>query len=181
MKPFELLKANKSTIVKQWVDFIYKTYPADTQKFLKKQKDQFANPVGSTISKEIENLFDEFLVELDPQKVSPILDRIIRIRAIQDFTASQTLSFVFYLKTLVRETLGEELNIKQDPDKIRKIEERVDALALLAFDVYSMCRERLFEIRTRDAKIQVSGLLRRKGLVKEIESSEQDANEGNIN
>ena len=55
------------------------TYPKDTLRFLKKQKNRFANPVGSTISKEIENIYEELLKGIDVERVSPILERIIKI------------------------------------------------------------------------------------------------------
>ena len=56
-------------IIKKWQEAILQTYPKETQKFLKKEKSQFANPVGSIIAKDIEILFDELVKGEDTKKL----------------------------------------------------------------------------------------------------------------
>ena len=85
MKLKTLLAKHKSALISRWVDAIVETYPPETAKFLKNKKDQFHNPVGHTIVAETQNLFDQVLEGVDREKVTPFLDRIIRIRAIQEF------------------------------------------------------------------------------------------------
>jgi hypothetical protein len=148
MKLEKLLSEQSSTILKRWLQLILETYPSDTQRFLKKQKDQFANPVRDTISKEIKNIYRELLQGIDREKVSPSLDRIIRIRAVQDFSPSQAIFFVFLLKKVIREVL----------DK---------------------CREKMYELRAKEARNQVSKLLQRAGLVAEIPEWEPSLKEDN--
>ena len=108
----KFLYEKKSTILKKWLDQILDTYPDDAKRFLKEQKDPFANPVGNTISREIQHLYDEFLKGIDPEKMSPILDRIIRIRAIQDFSPSQAVSFIFILKGIAALPVAEKKSRK---------------------------------------------------------------------
>jgi hypothetical protein len=108
-----LLLENKQKILKKWFDLISETYPPDTTSFLKGQKNRFDNPVGYTISEGIEVLFEELLRGVDYDRVSPFLDNIIRIRAIQDFTPSQALGFVFLLKKVIREELANEIREHQ--------------------------------------------------------------------
>ena len=81
----DLLAQNRSAIVQKWFDRIVKTYPANSQKFIKEQKDPFANPVGSTILRGIEGLYAELLGEMETAKVTNDLDPMIRIQAVQDF------------------------------------------------------------------------------------------------
>jgi hypothetical protein len=52
-----LLLQNKTAIRERWFDLILETYLADMATLMRKEKDRFANPVGSTISREIEILF----------------------------------------------------------------------------------------------------------------------------
>jgi len=165
-----LLSEKKSIILKQWLDSILETYPSDTQKFFKKQKDQFANPVGYTFSTETENLLEELFNETDliPEKVTPILDRIIRIRAIQDICPSKTISFIYHLKTAVRDVLKEERHNTKYSDELFNLETKIDKLVLMSFDIYMTCREKMYEISANHARNQVSGLLRKTGLVCEI-------------
>jgi predicted component of type VI protein secretion system len=109
MKLEKLLSEKGPAILDKWLKLILESYPADTQRFLKKQKDPFANPIRHTISKEIENIYKELLKGVDREAVSPFLDRIIRIRAVQDFSPSQAIAFVFQLKKVIREALDKEI------------------------------------------------------------------------
>jgi hypothetical protein len=53
----DLLSRNERVILKRWFDLILETYSADTATLMRKDKDQFTNPVGSTLSRGIEVLF----------------------------------------------------------------------------------------------------------------------------
>ena len=170
MKLLTVLSEKKSLIHRQWLDSILETYAPDTKKFLKKQKDQFANPVGYTLSHETECLLGILFSETgpEPEKVNPVLDRIIRIRSIQDFTPSTAIEFIYLLKRSVRDALKKE---HHDMDLYRELfdfESKIDDLALMSFDIYMRCRENIYEISSRHAMNQVSGLLRKNNLVCEI-------------
>jgi len=168
MKLEKLLLQNRTIILKRWLDSILESYSSDTKRFLKKQSDQFANPVGQTISKEIGNLFQELLEGVDPARLSPILDRIVRIRAVQDFSPSQAIFFVFQLKGVIRKELNKEIRENRLSDELAEFESRIDDMALIAFDVYMRCREKIYEISANQAKNQVSRLLQRAGLISEV-------------
>ncbi len=109
MKLKNLLSAKKSAVLERWYNAILDTYPSDTSGFLKKQKNPFLNPVGSTIFKGIEGLYNELLHECETERVSQFLDNIIHIRAVQDFSPSQGIIFVLLLKKAIREEIKEEL------------------------------------------------------------------------
>jgi hypothetical protein len=169
MKLEELLTKRASRILKRWLDLLFETYPADAQRFLRKQKDPFANPVGTTLSGELETLYREFLGKADPDKMASAMDGIIRIRAVQGFAASEAVAFIFFLKKIIREETDKE--VREDrfvAEELLTLESRLDDLALQAFDLYMACREKVFEVRAREARNHVSGLLRRAGLTAEI-------------
>lgn len=180
MKLETLLTQNRSTIVKRWLDQILDTYPADTHKFFKKQKNQFANPVGYTLSEEIDHLYTELLQGVDSDRATSILDGIIRIRAVQDFSPSQAVGFIFLLKGVIREKLETEIREKRLSDELTMFESRIDDLVLLAFEVYMRCREKLYEIRANEMKNQVYRLLKRADLICEIPEWEPVSKKGNI-
>ncbi|NOY40115.1 MAG: hypothetical protein GXO95_07810 [Nitrospirae bacterium] len=164
-----LLTEKRATILKKWFDLILDTYPSDTSSFLKKQKNQFANPVGHTISEGIEGLFDGLLEEADSDKVSPFLDSIIRVRAIQDFTPSEAIGFIFLLKKVIRESLQKEIREHQTYDELLRLESRIDDLVSISFDVYMKCREQVYELKANEVKKMTFRLLQRANLVKEIQ------------
>lgn len=168
MKLEKLLSQKKSAILERWLQLILETYPADAQRFLKKQKDRFANPVGTTISKETENLYKQLLQRVETESLSASLDRIFRIRAVQDFSPSQAVAFIFLLKRVIREELESEIPENRLFDELMIIESRIDDMALLGFDIYMRCREKIYEIRANEAKNRVSRLLQKSGLISEI-------------
>ena len=179
MKIEKHLTRKKAPIVGRWLDLIFETYPADAQRFLRKQKDRFANPVGTTITKDIENLYDELIHGLEPDKVSVLLDRIIRIRAVQDFSPSQALSFVFHLKKAIKEELRNEILEDRLSEDLSAMESRIDDLALLAFDIYMNCREKLYEIQANEVRNQVSRLLKKAGMIVDFPDEHSTLGNGN--
>lgn len=157
---------------------ILETYPSDTSNFLKKQKNCFANPVGYNISQGINGIFDELLNEADTDKVSPFLDNIIRIKAVQDFFPSQAMSFIFLLKKAIRESLGNNLGNKihgtHISEELLLFESTIDDLALLSFDIYMKCREKVYELKANEARNMTFRLLQKANLIYEIQEEKSD-------
>ncbi len=154
----ELLSRKKKAILKRWSDLILDTYPPDTSRFLKAEKDRFHNPVGHSVIGETEALYDELLGEMNPDRIRISLDKIIRIRAVQDFSPSKAVAFVLLLKEALREELKSEITGGRVPEDLLELESRIDRVVLSAFDLYMECREKIFEIKTREAGVNDSRL-----------------------
>lgn len=168
MRIENLLEQRKAAIVKKWFDLVIQTYPADTSNFLKTQKDPFANPVGQTVRRGLEALFDLLIQGPDNDTISSFLDPIIRIRAVQDFTPSQAIAFIFALKQVIRENLKKELRETAAALELLNLESAVDDLALIAFDIYMECRQKLLELKANDQKAKTLEVLKRAGLICEL-------------
>ena len=174
MSLVNILSDKRSAIIKKWRDVIVDTYPSDTQRFIRKEKDQFANPVGNIISKDVETLYDELIKDGDNDKIMSCLENIIRIRAVQDFRPSQAIGFVLQLKGLIREALGPKAPLNGFSAEFQALENRIDDIALLAFDIYSQCRQKIYEIRVNEVKNHLGKLLKRANLTLEIPEQELD-------
>ena len=179
MKLEKILTQKAPAVVKTWIRMTLDTYPADARRFLNEQKDPFANPVGHTFSQEMENIYFELLKGLNPEKVSSFMNYMIKIRAVQNFSPSQAVAFIFFLKKAVRVELKKEIQENRLQDECMNFETRIDELALLAFDIYETHKKKLYEIRANQAKNQVSKLLERAGLICEIPPWNPDFKEGN--
>jgi len=175
MKLKDLLSERKTAIVKKWFDLILQDYPADATHFFKEQKNRFANPVGHTISQGIGELFDELVHGPDFDKVYSSLDDIIKIKAVQDFSPSQALSFIFLLKKVIREEMKREIRENQFSDELTSLESGIDKMALLAFDIYMKCRERIYEIKADEVRRITFRLLQKAKLVCEIKEEDLDS------
>ncbi|MFH2067726.1 MAG: RsbRD N-terminal domain-containing protein [Pseudomonadota bacterium] len=176
----ELLEKHKSSIVKKWIDVIFHTYLPDTSQFLKSQPDPFANPVGNAISEGLHSIFDELISGPDWKKVRLFLDPIIRIRAIQNFTPSQSTSFILSLKTIVREKTAKQLEKGSEAKEIQLFDEKVDQLLFLAFDIYTECRERIYSLKANEEKNKVFKAFKRAGLIAEIPEEQPDLNKSTV-
>jgi hypothetical protein len=165
MRLNSLLADKKDSILEKWFNVIIESYPPDTSSFLKNQSSRFANPAGSAISQGIEDIFDELLRGLNQENTLQFLDNIVRIRAVQDFTPSQALSFIFPLKRIIREELTAEIAGNQLLDEILALEYKIDGLALAAFDIYMKCREKIYEIKANEVKSMTFRLLQMANLI----------------
>lgn len=153
MSLVELLKANQSGLVKKWIDEALGVYPSESAQFLRSKKDRFHNPVGSNLAEALEELFGQLLTGLDRAQAEPLVDRCVRIRAVQDIPAGAAVGFIFSLKHFMREALARE--IKEKPALLAElfvIDNQVDALALIAFDVYMKCREQIYHLKAEEVK-----------------------------
>jgi hypothetical protein len=181
MKLEDLLKQKASHIQKRWLALIIDTYPADSQRFLREQKDRFANPVGTALARAVETLYHELLHGMNSEKVDSALDEIVRIRAVQDFSPARAMTFIFLLKKVLREEFYQEIKESRAAwEDLLALEARVDEMALRGFDLYMNCRERVYELRAREAKTHVSRLLQKAGLLCEIPSWDSDRKKDDV-
>jgi hypothetical protein len=159
----ELLTKEKTSILKRWFELAVEVYPPETQKFLKNHKDPFTNPVGACIVGGTEKIFDLLVrgVDCRSEESCRSMDKILRIRAVQDVTAADAVGFVFLLKKAVREALDKEIRQQHLAEELSEFEARVDGMALVAFDVFMQCREQLYEIKANEIRTRTGRMLER--------------------
>lgn len=138
-------------ILDRWIDRVFATYPAGGVDALKKQKDQFANPIGYNIKHALTALYKHFCHDTELEPVLTALEDLIRIRAVQDFAPSEAVSFLYLLKEVVKD---ENKRAKGDAalglDEWLVFEARVDGIAFRVFDMYTASRERLYKVRVSE-------------------------------
>ncbi len=159
------LGEDKPGIVKEWFDLVVKTYPANSSSFLKQQKDPFANPVGHVTLNGLASLFEELLDGMNHDVLESFLDPIIRIRAVQGFAPSQATGFILSLKRIIRRKTENDRGDSQLLEELLQFESRIDALHLIAFDIYVRCREKIYQIKANEGKGNTLEALQRAGLL----------------
>lgn len=164
MRLEELLATRREALVSSWIESTFSLFPKETATFLRTSKDPFANPVGATVSTELASLFDVLLQDAPAPEAARHLDPIVQVRSVQDCPPSEAVSFVFLLKEVVRRELAAASDAPAARAELTAFEDRIDRLALLAFDSYTKFRARIHELRVQEVKNRVSGLLRRSRL-----------------
>jgi hypothetical protein len=128
----------------RWFASALECYSAETIRFLGVEKDPFRNPVGHTLRENLAVLLEQLLGGMEPEPAQAALENILRIRAVQDLTASQAVQFVFQLRPILRKFQAEA--------NYEVLDARIDQLALWAFEEYARCRERLADLRISESR-----------------------------
>ena len=167
----KLLREKKRDIVDRWFNAVMDTYAPDTAVIFKSQRDRFANPVGVTVREGLTAIFDGLLEGRDDGQSASLLDPLIRIRAVQKFTPSQATGFIFLLKKIIRELLHHKLSEEQLAPLLR-FEDRIDALAMTAFDIYMECKEKIYDLKVSQERNTIYRAFKRAGLITEVAEDE---------
>ena len=150
---------HQDEILKRWIEHTIEDYPEETAKFLRSKTDRFANPVGAGLREGLAELLDGIIRGVEPEELSSALDRVIRVRAVQEFAPSAAVSFVFDLKDRLCEVVGETSAVA--PGRFDLIDKRIERLGMCAFDVYMSCREQMWSIRAQEIRNQSVGIMER--------------------
>jgi len=140
-KLINTLLSRKEIILEKWIELILVGYHAEGAKFFGENNDPFRNPVGTTIKGETESILSQLLKEMDSG-----------IRSIQEFSASEAVSFIFLLKQVISEEIITDNYKDIDAIDILDIYARVDKIVLMAFDIYMQNREQIFNIKINEIK-----------------------------
>jgi hypothetical protein len=168
------LRERREALAERWAELIFASYPPLTARFLEQERDRFRNPVGSTVKAELARLVDGLLSGADRESLAAPLDAIVRVRAVQEFSPTAAVRFVFHLKQAVNEILPEE-DRRASLEQLLALHGRLDELALQAFEIYAGCREQIFAIRAREATARTYSLLKRAGVLVEAQEAEGPA------
>jgi hypothetical protein len=146
MELANLLSKKKEEIINEWFDLAVQAYPPDTASFLKAQANRFANPVGYNFSVAMEAVLGHLLDEKYEGDVVGSLEGLVKIKAVQDFSASQAVRFIFLLKQILRKHAGDQFELLLD------MEDKVDKLALVCFDLYMRSREKVYDLKSAELR-----------------------------
>ncbi len=164
MELWEELLAKKEAVFARWRERIFDSYASETARFLRREKDRFANPVAYQLSRGLRLILEAFCRQAEVEELAAALDEVIQLQAVQAESPARALAFLLLLKRVIREELPEVYADPANAAAVVDLEERIDGLTLIGFDVYMQRREKLFQIRVAEIQRGVSGLLRRLGL-----------------
>jgi hypothetical protein len=148
----DLLTTKRSSIIKNWTIRIFDSYASETSSFLAKDRDQFSNPVGFIISANAEKIIDEIISNRDLTSIKVLLIDILKIRAVQEFTPSEAVGFIYPLKDVIKSELKAELSEESIYSELIDLYSFIDQVALIAFDVYVELRETVYRIRLKELR-----------------------------
>ncbi len=168
---WDLLEKKRPEVLALWRERFFAEYPADSSGFLTRQKDPFANPVGTRLAEGLAGIlraaFNPGDLKAEEAAIA-FLDDMAHIRAVQDFTPARAVRFLFDLKDVCREVLAKDLAKLGEGSDWHALDRRIDALALTGFDFYGRCREKIFDIRVNEVRNLSYKAMQRANLVAAI-------------
>jgi hypothetical protein len=144
----------RDLFVQEWLACTLRTYPDQTGRFLRQERDPFRNPVGHTLRVALTTLGEELFGDFDRARVTASLDAVVRIRAVQAPTPSEAVRFVFLARDAAR-AVAVQGGPGLAPGSLDLLEARIDEAALIAFDLFARCREQILAIGARAARRRV--------------------------
>jgi len=152
-----VLRERRDAVLERWIELIRAEDGRAGASLPARGSDPFHDPVGDALRRGTASILETLLGEGGPAGAREGIDRIVRVRSVQALTAPRALSFVFLLRRALRDVAGGA----GDAAEWEPLDARLDALALEAFEIYVDCRERVFEIRAREAARANAVLIRR--------------------
>jgi hypothetical protein len=157
----ELLVERRSSVCRRWLDAVLGEYGRATAERWRRERDPFANPIGNALATGLPELVEAVAGDEDHAgRAMAALETIVRIRSVQDLAPSRAVGFVYLLRDAVKDELAVELAGGTHADELSAVNERIERMALLAFDVYVRLREQIFRLRQEELKRSVASLLR---------------------
>jgi hypothetical protein len=122
--------------------------------------DPFCDPVRATYYDCVPKLIEWVVDGEDTEEVKESLMSIIRIRSVQTYTPSETISFVLALRWIFRDTVYTALDEDDREGLFLLFESRIDGLLLMALDCYVQCHDKIGQIRVNEAKAERDRLMK---------------------
>jgi hypothetical protein len=155
------LKERRGEILDRWKVLALGVYPERAARFIARERDRFQNPVGHVVGESLGVLYDGVVDNRPAKEMREALDGIVRIRAVQDLSPSEGIGFVFLLKQAIGEALQGSNASLEEGSGLAELHQRIDRLALEAFDLFVHCRETIYDLRVREIRSRTSTLIER--------------------
>ncbi|UCC78628.1 MAG: RsbRD N-terminal domain-containing protein [Candidatus Zixiibacteriota bacterium] len=145
---YDILRQRRDIILKKWIDTALDQYFSGNLKI--NDNDRFGNPVAYSISGGFETILDEIVAETHTARLDDALEEIVKIKSLEVEKPSMAVDFLLRLKTLIQNELADSAQNGISTGEMEKLNNDIDNLILSAFDIFMKCREKLYEIRSKE-------------------------------
>lgn len=168
MDLWSYLRERQKLIYRHWLDLFWEGF-GESSVYFKREVDQFTNPFAYHVEESFKGILKGIFGEFDWRSLDPYLEKLAQIRAVQEAVPSKAVKFIVDLKRIIRENFGEEILKNFGLEDFLRLEDRINSLLIRYLDFYQRYRERLFEIRLDEFKRNNFLLLKRAGLIVELD------------
>lgn len=178
MSVAERLVERRAEVLARWRDMILGAGSRAGAPFPVRAADPFHEPVPAAVARATEAILDLLAGTGPLDRASACLEELVRIRAVQDLKASDAVAFMPDLRRVLRDALGGALD--RDVTAREALDARIDGLTLQAFDSFLGWRERIYELKAREAIASSYLLLRRARLAEAAPAPAAPVDDGGV-
>ncbi len=148
----KFLQEHKRAILEAWFQSLINIYPAERRDFLRRKEETFTNAIGSSIYEALAKLLGEIIEDKNLGRIEDSLRELIHLRAVEDFSPGQAISFLPTLRQIIKEELRSANLINAYQKEYDHLVNLIDELTMRAFDIYMGCREKIFNLKVKELK-----------------------------
>lgn len=160
MNFIEHLSKSRESISARWLKALIESYPQESGKFLFSKKNEFTNPIGHAYEKGLADIFAA-VFNRKTDDLQQAMQEIVKIRSIQDYSASFAMNFMFILKDVIKEEYESYSKNKGDWKEYAEAIAMADEALKTALDMLLIQRERIYEIKANEVKKRTSKMIER--------------------
>ncbi len=154
----DICKENEEKLLSLWLNDFFNHHKLDDIGVSRTITDKFLNPVAYTIKASTAVLFPAIIGEdAEPENIKFHLDEILKIQAIQQLSPAQALLPLLAIKNHIYKFTNNEAALISE---FKEMTDRLDTLLLMAFDIFTQEKEKIYRIRVNELKSAQSHVLR---------------------
>jgi hypothetical protein len=147
----DLLRDQRDRLVAEWLARVAACDPDPSSRLLKGHHDRFRNPIWYAYDQALPVVFEELIGDMDRARIASVLDPVMHIRTVEALSPTEATSFILLLKDVVQDALRGEGGDATGVEAWRAFGSRVDEVALVAFELFVACQEKLQRIKASEA------------------------------
>jgi len=156
------MQERRAAILGRWQREVLESFPRQSRKLIAAGEDRFANPLGFALRDGVEEVFSFVAGEKPWDAIEPALERLVKLKAVQQTHGQGPLEFLFSLKTIVREACGVGTGggiagepLERAPSDLEQwlvLEERFDRVIRAGAAAFVQAREKILELQVNEMR-----------------------------
>ena len=157
------IRGNRTRILKQILQEVLATYPDQAKPLIAIGPDKFGNPLGATLSEGVEEIFDMITGDKSLEDIQLPLERLFKLKAIQEGETNRSLDFLFSLKSIIRKGCNVDHGKSTEVPELFELEDRIDQIVKKGLQVFISSREKILELQVAELRHRTYSLRKLSG------------------
>ncbi|MGE5423397.1 MAG: RsbRD N-terminal domain-containing protein [Ignavibacteriales bacterium] len=151
-KFYKALNDKKQSILSKWQAVANGSYGAQDPRHVRKTGGRFSDPIGYVTGETTAEILEWLIENESTVDINSPLEEICRLKAVQDISPDEGMSFIFALKPIIRNEIRVGHSLDNWTAELEELDKRIDEVGWRALAIYTDCRSRIHEIKMNEIK-----------------------------